>query len=88
MFNLLKKDESKTLELLMDGIGGKENIDTLESCFTRVRVLVKNLDKINRDKIMEAGAKDLIISNEDYLQIVIGKDAKKIMDLLKEKYSI
>lgn len=65
-------------------LGKKANISDLDNCFTRVRVSVKNLDAINLEAIKEAGAKEIVITGEDYVQIVVGSKADEIKTEMEE----
>ncbi|WP_156299145.1 glucose PTS transporter subunit EIIB [Streptobacillus canis] len=71
-------------EKLIEALGKKENIDSLESCFTRLRVGVKNLDKVNNNVLKELGALDVVVVDENNVQVVMGPKAPKILDELKK----
>ncbi|WP_196761281.1 PTS transporter subunit EIIB, partial [Streptobacillus moniliformis] len=66
----------------LKGLGKEENIDSLESCFTRLRVGVKNLDKVNTEVLKESGAIDIVIIDENNIQIVMGPKAPKILSII------
>lgn len=34
-------------EEIIEGLGGRENIETVDNCYTRLRVIVKNIDEIH-----------------------------------------
>lgn len=56
---------------LINGLGGKSNIDSLENCFTRLRVVVKDESLINEtliNKVKNSGIK----RNGKDLQIILG----------------
>ncbi|WP_314011069.1 PTS transporter subunit EIIB [Pseudostreptobacillus hongkongensis] len=80
---MFMSDEAKAL-LIYEGIGKKENIDSLENCSTRIRVGVNNLDIVNRNLLLEAGAKDIVIVGEDGVQIVMGNKTVPVMEELKK----
>ncbi len=69
-------------KIILKGLGKKENIDSLESCFTRLRVGVKNLDKVNMEVLKESGAIDVVIVDENNLQVVMGPKAPKILEII------
>ncbi|WP_064580572.1 PTS transporter subunit EIIB [Streptobacillus moniliformis] len=78
-----EKDLAKDVKII-EALGKKENIDSLESCFTRLRVGVKNLDKVNTNVLKEIGALDIIVVDENNIQIVMGPKAPKILEDLKK----
>ncbi|WP_081258515.1 PTS transporter subunit EIIB, partial [Streptobacillus moniliformis] len=53
--------DTEIAKMILKGLGKEENIDSLESCFTRLRVGVKNLDKVNTEVLKESGAIDIVI---------------------------
>ncbi|QXW66470.1 PTS transporter subunit EIIB [Streptobacillus moniliformis] len=78
-----EKDLAKDVKII-EALGKKENIDSLESCFTRLRVGVKNLDKVNTNVLKEIGALDIIVVDENNIQIVMVLKAPKILEDLKK----
>ncbi|QXW65302.1 PTS transporter subunit EIIB [Streptobacillus moniliformis] len=63
--------DTEIAKMILKGLGKEENIDSLESCFTRLRVGVKNLDKVNTEVLKESGAIDIVIIDENNIQIVM-----------------
>ncbi len=83
----LSKNYKDTAKAIFEGVGGRENISSIDNCSTRVRVEVKNIDKVKIDKIVKAGAKEVLITGEDYLQIVVGPSKiQEITDAVKLLY--
>ena len=56
---------------LINGLGGKSNIDSLENCFTRLRVVVKDESLINETLINKVKNSGIKRSGKD-LQIILG----------------
>ena len=56
---------------LINGLGGKSNIDSLENCFTRLRVVVKDETLINETLINKVKNSGIKRSGKD-LQIILG----------------
>lgn len=56
---------------IIEGLGGKENIEVVNNCFTRLRVDVKDTSKINEDKINKFANKG-IVKKGNNIQIIIG----------------
>lgn len=74
--------DAEVAQIILKGLGNKENIDSLESCFTRLRVGVKNLDKVNNEVLKEAGALDVVVVDENNVQVVMGTKAPRILDVI------
>lgn len=65
------------VSLIVDGLGGAENIETLENCYTRLRINVHDEDKIN-EKILDKYPSNGIIRRGKNVQIVIGLDVEDV----------
>ena len=66
----------------ISAFGGKENINNIYSCSTRLRVSLKE-NKIDSDRLMENGAKRVIKLDELNYQVVIGQKAIKLEEIIK-----
>lgn len=64
---------------LVAGLGGKDNIEELENCFTRLRVNVKNPDLINEDLINHVPNSG-INRNGNNVQIIFGMKVAEMRD--------
>ncbi|WP_434325234.1 PTS transporter subunit EIIC [Mycoplasma capricolum] len=67
-------------------IVGRDNIELVESCSTRLRLTVKNNSKqiIDDEKIKQAGGFGLVRLGQKNYQIIIGTDVEHVADKLKE----
>lgn len=70
-------DREKIIADLIEGLGGKDNIDTVDCCFTRLRVNVKDETKINEDLINHLKNSGIQKAGND-IQIIIGMDVTKV----------
>lgn len=61
----------KDIENIVSGLGGKENINTVENCITRLRVNVKDESKINEDIINLTPNSGIVRKGKD-IQIIFG----------------
>ncbi len=46
--------------VIIDALGGKENIEDVDACITRLRVSVKSVAKVNKDVLKKLGATDVL----------------------------
>ncbi|WFQ89890.1 PTS transporter subunit EIIC [Mycoplasma feriruminatoris] len=67
-------------------IVGKENIEIVDSCSTRLRLTVKDNSqtKIDDNKIKQAGAFGVVRLGKNNYQIIIGTDVEHVADKVKE----
>ena len=62
----------KLAQFIIDNVGGKENIESMNYCMTRLRMKLKNMDKANREAL--DNSKDIVSTQiaEGKLQVIIG----------------
>lgn len=60
------------------GLGGKSNIIHLVNCATRLRCLLKDLSKIDRELLTESGASGFIDKDDGEIQIIYGPRVRLI----------
>lgn len=82
-----KKNSDKTSELLLKGLGGKDNISDLDCCATRLRVTVKDVGITNEKLLKESGASGVIIKGNG-IQVVFGPKVSVIKSALEEYIEI
>ncbi len=73
-------------EMIAEGLGGKDNIEVLDCCATRLRVQVKNADLVSRDILQQSGASGVIISGNG-VQVIYGPRVTVIKSELEEYLS-
>ena len=77
-----EKSKSESLGNVMDiidGLGGKENIVHVTNCFTRLRVDVKDLDKLDESKINKFKNSG-IVKKGNNVQIIIGMKVQTVRE--------
>ncbi|MGL4367792.1 MAG: PTS transporter subunit EIIC [Brevinemataceae bacterium] len=78
-----KNSYSDLAPLYLKAIGGKDNINELTNCVTRLRLKLKNTDLVDESTLKSLGAKG-IIKLHDSVQIVIGSDVEFAAAAIKE----
>lgn len=66
------KGTSRNAERILAALGGKENIETLDNCITRLRLVVKDMSKVQDDVLKECGALGVVKLDDHSLQVIIG----------------
>lgn len=68
---------------LLEGLGGKENVEEIENCFTRLRVRLKDIQKLDKDKINQVKNSGIVEKGND-IQIIFGLQVTEICADLKK----
>lgn len=81
--NSQKADEHATSKLILEGLGGKDNIVSLDCCATRLRVSVKNGDIVQDTLLKQSGAAG-VIKKGTGIQVVYGPQVAVIKSELED----
>ena len=81
--NSQKADTNHTSRLILEGLGGKENIVSLDCCATRLRVSVKN-SEIVRDSLLKQSGAAGVIKKGNGIQVVYGPQVAVIKSELED----
>lgn len=64
--------ELANASIIVDALGGKENIETLTNCYSRLRLTVKDPERVDETVLIdETGAKGIVISDKN-IQVIYG----------------
>ena len=64
-------DASEMSILLVAAFGGKQNIENLDACITRLRISVNNIDLVKKDELKKLGAAGVVVSGNG-VQAIFG----------------
>ena len=73
-------DSSAVARQVIAGLGGAQNIDTLDYCATRLRTVVKDPSLVNEAEIKKAKVAGLIRPSNKAVQVVIGPHVQFVYD--------
>lgn len=65
---------------IIEGLGGKDNIDSLDYCTTRLRVGVKDRALVDDPTIKRAGISGVIHPSEKNVQVIVGPSVQFMFD--------
>ncbi|NLA32741.1 MAG: PTS transporter subunit EIIB [Mollicutes bacterium] len=68
---------------LINYLGGRDNIIDAEANLSRLKVTLKDLEKVDKDGIQKLGAKG-IVEIDNQLKIIFGKDARVLKKYIKD----
>lgn len=82
------KNNEKLAQEIVEAVGGKNNIHSSTNCMTRVRMNVKDRSIIDEERLKNTEGV-MGVNDADTYQVIVGPGtAKKINDILVEKFDI
>ena len=63
---------------ILKHVGGKENIEEVTHCYTRLRFSIVDLNKVNKEKLSEIEGVLTVVESMDQLQVVIGNKVDSV----------
>lgn len=79
--------DSELLEraaLILDAIGNKANIDSIDACVTRIRMTVKDGVKVDEKRLKELGATGVMKMGDKNYQVIVGTIADPLVTHMKD----
>jgi PTS system N-acetylglucosamine-specific IIC component len=68
---------------ILDAIGGKVNVDSIDACITRIRLTAKDGSKVDEAKLKSIGASGVMKMGSNNYQIVVGTIADPLVTHMK-----
>ena len=84
MQEISENDYTEIARIVLEGVGGKENLVSTDNCITRLRLEVKDYTLVNEKKIKSAGVAGVIRPGKNSVQVVIGTRVQFVADELKK----
>lgn len=69
----------------LQALGGKENIDTFDSCATRLRLKMNDMSKVDEAELKRNGAAGIMKMGKRNLQVVVGTQVEFVADAIRER---
>ena len=69
---------------IMAGLGGKDNIVSLDNCITRLRVEVKDYTAVDEKQIKSAGVAGILRPSKTTVQVIVGTQVQHVADEMKK----
>lgn len=69
---------------ILEGLGGAENIESLDYCITRLRMEVKDNLLVNENKIKEARISGVIRPSKSSVQVIVGPQVQFVADEMRK----
>jgi PTS system N-acetylglucosamine-specific IIC component len=81
---LSNNNYTEVASIVLAGLGGKENITSVDNCVTRLRLEVKDQALVDEKKIKSAGVSGIIRPGKNSVQVIIGTKVQFVADELKK----
>ena len=81
---LANNDYTAVAKTILEGLGGKENITSLDNCITRLRMEIKDYTKVDEKKIKSAGIAGIIRPSKTSVQVIVGTKVQFVADEMKK----
>lgn len=69
---------------IYEGLGGDENVTSINYCATRLRVEVKNMDDVDQDKIKATGVPGINVVGKHDIQVIVGPTVQFLAEEIKK----
>ena len=69
---------------IIAGLGGKANIESVDNCFTRLRVVVSDTDKVDEALLRTTGCSGVVKAGGGNIQIIYGPKVEAITGSVKQ----
>lgn len=75
---------TEVASIILKGLGGKENIVSVDNCVTRLRLEIKDYTLINEKIIKSAGVAGIIRPSKTSIQVIVGTQVQFVADEFKK----
>ena len=75
---------TEVARIVLEGIGGKENVTSIDNCITRLRLEIKDYTKVDEKKIKSAAHSGVIRPGKTSVQVIIGTQVQHVADEFKK----
>ncbi|MBU8769894.1 PTS transporter subunit EIIC [Cytobacillus oceanisediminis] len=81
----LKGNYAEAADAYLEALGGRENLEEIDNCVTRLRLKVKDIAMVDEGRLKQLGAKGVIKLSKTSLQVIVGTDVEFLANELKKK---
>lgn len=81
---LANDDFTAIAEIVLAGVGGKENVSSIDNCITRLRLEVRDYTLVDESKIKSAGVAGVIRPSKSAVQVIVGTKVQFVADEFKK----
>lgn len=81
---LSNNDYTEVAKIVLEGLGGKDNVTSLDNCITRLRLEIKDYTKVDEKKIKSAGVAGVMRPSKTSVQVIVGTKVQFVADEMKK----
>ncbi|MBZ9636269.1 N-acetylglucosamine-specific PTS transporter subunit IIBC [Clostridium sp. FP1] len=81
---LANNDFTQIASIILEGVGGKENVVSIDNCVTRLRLEIKDQVSVNEKIIKSSGAMGVMRPGKTSLQVIVGTKVQFVADEFKK----
>lgn len=81
---LANNDYTEVARIVLEGVGGKANVTSIDNCITRLRLEIKDQAAVDEKKIKSAGVAGVIRPGKNSVQVIIGTKVQFVADEFKK----
>ena len=81
---LANNDYTAIAATILEGLGGKDNVVSIDNCITRLRLEVKDNTAVDEKKIKSAGVAGVVRPGKTSVQVIIGTKVQFVADEFKK----
>ena len=81
---LANDDFTTVAKIVLEGVGGKDNVESIDNCITRLRLVIKDYTKVDEKKIKSAGVAGVVRPSQKDVQVIIGTKVQFVADEFKK----
>ncbi len=75
---------TEVASVILEGLGGKENVKSLDNCITRLRLEINDYTKVDEKKIKSAGVAGVMRPSKTAVQVIVGTKVQFVADEMKK----
>ena len=75
---------TEVASIILEGVGGKGNVASVDNCITRLRLEIKDYTLVDEKKIKSAGVAGVVRPGKNAVQVVIGTKVQFVADEFKK----
>ena len=81
---LANNDYTQVAKVVLEGLGGKGNITSVDNCITRLRLEIKDYTLVDEKKIKSAGVAGVIRPSKTAVQVIVGTQVQHVANEFKK----
>lgn len=79
---------AKIAEIILEGLGGSQNVTSIDNCITRLRLEIKDPALVNEKVIESAGVAGIMRPGKTSVQVIIGTQVQFVADEFEKLYKL